>query len=460
MTEILQKKLDDTPYARWVALMLISLMMFAAYLFLDVLSPLQTMLERELGWSSDTYGTVMGSVYSLNVFVGFLIIAGIILDKMGVRFTGLLSVSIMIVGALVKLYALSDYFVNGGFGYDLLNSFLVSIPVSAKLACVGFAIFGCGVEMAGITATKAIVRWFKGREMAFAMGLQLAISRLGLFVVLRVSPKIANGADPSVLKPVAIACLFLCVGLLAYIVFSIMDKKLDSKMVDGAEEEQFRISDIGKLFVSRPFMIIALFCVVYYSAIFPFQKFATSMIENRLGMSNDDAADLFSWFPIAAMVLTPLLGALVDWRGKGATMLIIGAVLVTICHLTFALIPLTDSIAYVAIGLLGISFSLVPAALWPAVPKLVAENSLGSAYSVIFWIQNIGLMMFPVVIGWTLRVANPGVSEKIALGEAATYDYTLPMLIFASLGVVAFALGVMLKIEDKRHDYGLEKPNV
>ncbi len=462
MTEKLQKKLNDNPSARWGALILVSLMMFAAYMFVDVLSPLQTMLETDLGWSPDTYGTVSGSAYVLNVFVGFLIIAGIILDKMGVRFTGLLSASLMIVGALIKIYAVTEYFSNGGFGYNVLDSFLVSLPASAKLACLGYAIFGCGLEMAGITVSKAIVKWFKGKELALAMGIEMAIARLGVFVVFQVSPTIAHSADPSVVKPMAISCLFLCIGLISYIVFSVMDRKLDSQVgyIEQEEEEQFRISDIGSLFTNKPFMLIAFLCVLYYSAIFPFQKFATSMLENRLDISTADAAGLFSWFPVGAMVLTPFLGAFLDYKGKGATMLIFGAILVCLCHLTFALAPLTQPIAYIAIILLGVSFSLVPAALWPSVPKLVDNRYLGSAYSVIFWIQNIGLMLFPMVIGWALKASNPGVSEKIALGESVVYDYTVPMLIFASLGVVAFVLGLMLKAQDKKYNYGLEKPNL
>lgn len=462
MTEKLQQRLNDSPIARWGALILVSLTMFAAYMFIDVLSPLQTLLETDLGWSPDTYGTVAGSAYVLNVFIGFLIIAGIILDKMGVRFTGLLSTTIMIAGGLVKLYAVSEYFSNGGFGYSFLDSFLISIPPSAKLACVGYAIFGCGLEMAGITVSKAIVKWFRGKELALAMGIEMAIARLGVFVVFRVSPEIANSGDPAVVKPVAVALLFLCIGLISYIVYSVMDKKLETQIgsVEVAEEEQFKISDIGRLFTNKPFMIIALLCVCYYSAIFPFQKFATSMLENRLGISAGDAADLFSWFPIGAMILTPFLGAFLDYMGKAATMLIFGSILVCLCHLTFALVSLTLPIAYVSIVLLGISFSLVPASLWPSVPKLVDDRYLGSAYSVIFWIQNIGLMIFPMIVGWTLKISNPGVSEKIANGESVVYDYTIPMLCFASLGVFAFILSLILKSQDKKHNYGLEEPNV
>jgi MFS family permease len=436
--------------------------MFFAYMFVDVLSPLQTMLETQCGWSADTYGTFASSEYFLNVFVFFLIFAGIILDKMGVRFTAILSGAVMVIGGAIKLYAISPLFAEGNALYDMLNSFWTSFPATAKLASFGFAIFGCGVEMAGITVSKAIVKWFTGKEMALAMGLEMAIARLGVAAVFRLSPYLANLGTPDVVRPVAVVCGLLCIGLISFIVYSFMDKKLDQQLgetANGEPEDPFKISDLGILFTSKTFLIVASLCVLYYSAIFPFQKFATSMLENRLDMATEDASALFSWFPVGAMFLTPLLGWFLDNKGKGATMLILGALLMSICHLTFALYPLNGSsssfvIAYIAIIVLGISFSLVPAALWPSVPKLVENRYLGSAYSVIFWIQNIGLWAFPIIIGKALVWANPGVE---AGGE---YDYKVPMLIFASLGVFAFLLGLWLKAENKKKGYGLEDPNI
>jgi MFS family permease len=431
-------------------------------MFVDVLSPLQTLVETQLGWSADTYGSFSSSEYFLNVFVFFLIFAGIILDKLGIRFTAILSGVVMIVGGAIKLYAVSEFFSEGQPLYDFLNSFWPSFPATAKLACAGFAIFGCGVEMAGVVVSKTIVKWFKGKELAFAMGLEMAVARLGVFAVFRLSPVLASWGEPDVVRPVAACCGLLCIALLAFMVYAVMDKKLDRQLGAGAEmekEDPFKVSDIRILFTSKVFLIVAFLCVLYYSAIFPFQKFATNMLENRLGMATEDASDLFSWFPIGAMALTPLLGLFLDRRGKGATMLILGAVLVFICHTVFALYPLEPGsassmyIAYGAIVLLGISFSLVPAALWPSVPKLVEERYLGSAYSVIFWIQNIGLWAFPNIIGKVLAWANPDRGPK-------NYDYTLPMLVFASLGILAFLLGLWLKAEDKKHGYGLEKSNM
>ena len=450
MTNTIKKYLNDSFAARWTALVLVASMMFFAYMFVDVLSPLSTLLETSKGWSAESYGTFCSSEYFLNVFAFFLIFAGIILDKMGIRFTGVLSGAVMVIGASIKLYALSDLFTPDSALYGFLNSFWTSFPPTAKLASIGFMIFGCGVEMAGVTVSKAIARWFKGKEMALAMGLEMAIARLGVFAVFRLSPYLStylNEAIPTVVTPVLVCTILLLIGLIAYIVFTFMDKKLEQQQ--GAEEteaeEQFKVSDIGKLFTSKTFLIVAGLCVLYYSAIFPFQKFATGMLESNLGLTTDAAAGLFSWFPIGAMVLTPFLGAFLDNKGKGATMLICGAILMIICHLTFALVPLTKPIAYAAIVLLGVSFSLVPAALWPSVPKLVEDRYLGSAYSVIFWIQNIGLMAFPIIIGWAL--------DK-------TGSYTVPMLIFSSLGIFALILGLWLKVEDKKKGYGLELPNI
>ena len=451
MTEQLSKALNDKAWARWTALILIALAMFFAYMFVDVLSPLSTLLETSKGWSAETYGTFCSSEYFLNVFAFFLIFAGIILDKMGIRFTGILSGIVMVIGASIKLYAISDMFTPDCGLYRFLDSFWTSFPATAKLASIGFMIFGCGVEMAGVTVSKAIARWFKGKEMALAMGLEMAIARLGVFAVFRMSPALstwANEAMPTVVTPVLFCTILLIIGLLTYTVFTFMDRKLESQMGKSATdepEEQFKVSDIGILFTSKTFLIVAGLCVLYYSAIFPFQKFATGMLETNLNMPTAEASGLFSWFPIGAMVLTPFLGAFLDNKGKGASMLVLGAILMITCHLVFALVPLTKPIAYAAIILLGVSFSLVPAALWPSVPKLVEERYLGSAYSVIFWIQNIGLMAFPIIIGWSL--------DK-------TGGYTVPMLIFSSLGVAALLLGLWLKVEDKKKGYGLELPNI
>ena len=454
-----RKTLRDSALVRWSMLILIALTMFFAYMFVDVLSPLKTQLEQEVNWSGTVFGTYGGSEFFLNVFFGFLIFAGIILDKMGVRFTAILSGSVMVLGALIKVYALSPAFNHGGFGYDLLNSFAPNFPPSAKLACAGFAIFGSGCEMAGVTVSRAIVKWFSGKEMAMAMGIEMAVARLGVFAVFQTSPRIYEHYG-SVQHPVIFVCILLVIGLLFYLIYGIFDKKLDSQMqtMQFEEEPPFKFSDLKMVFGSRVFWLVALLCVLYYSAIFPFQKFATNMLENTLKLSTTEASNIFSMFPVGAMVLTPLLGLYLDRKGKGATMLIVGAVLLFICHMIFAVYPFDDSrtsyvVAISAIVILGISFSLVPAALWPSVPKLIDSRVLGSAYSAIFFIQNIGLMVVPMIIGMVVDRTNVGVVE-------GHLNYTPAMLIFASFGVIAFLIGLVLKAYDRKKGYGLELPNI
>ncbi|MEG0789045.1 MAG: MFS transporter [Alistipes sp.] len=456
MKETIQKKLSDSPVARWTALVLLASAMLFAYMFVDVLSPLKSMLESQLHWDSVTYGTFTSSEYFLNVFVFFLIFAGIILDKMGVRFTAILSGAVMVLGASLKYFAVSEYFAGTGLEATL-NSFWPSFPASAKLASLGFMIFGCGTEMAGVTVSKGIVKWFKGKEMALAMGVEMAIARLGVAFVVLISPRLAAlDAVQDVSRPVLFCTLLLLIGLINFCIYAVMDRKLEKQVGESGEEpeEPFKISDIGVLFTNKTFLIVSALCVLYYSAIFPFQKYAINMLECNLGLTSIEAGDIFFYFPLGAAAITPFLGWFIDRQGKGATMLMIGAVLMSVCHLIFALVPLTEPIAYAAIVLLGISFSLVPAALWPSVPKLVDNRCLGSAYSVIFWIQNIGLCLFPILIGYALQATNVGVTDP------TQYNYTIPMLMFASLGVFAFLLGLWLKREDTKHHYGLEEPNI
>ena len=424
MTQTIQRKLNDSAFARWAAVILISLMMFFAYMFVDMMSPLQSLIEGQRGWSPDVFGAYGSSEYLLNVF-GFLIIAGIILDKMGIRFTGTLSASLMVIGAVIKFYAVSDWFAGSELDATLTSWQFMDLPGTALLACLGFMIFGCGCEMAGITVSRAIAKWFKGKEMAMAMGLEMAIARIGVFAIFTMSPAVANSEmfafiPTSVVKPVFLCTVLLIVGLLCFLVFNIMDKKFDKQLAAAGEaeevasDEEFKIGDVKVILSSKIFWLVALLCVLYYSAIFPFQKYAVNMFENNLNLTAEEAASIFRWFPIGAALITPFLGGFLDKRGKGATMLILGAILMISCHLVFALVlPKFPNLllAYAAIVVLGVSFSLVPAALWPSVPKLMPERYLGSAYSLIFWVQNVGLCLVPYIIGIVLNSTNPGVSD-------------------------------------------------
>ncbi|ETD21708.1 MULTISPECIES: MFS transporter [Prevotellaceae] len=469
MSDQIQQKLSDSRSMRWTALILLAGAMFFAYIFVDILSPLQGLLQTQRGWDPVAYGHYAGSEPFLNVFVFFLIFAGIILDKMGVRFTAVLSGIVMVIGAGLNWFAVTDTFEASSlkiFMDSILNlpdvwwnitPWYDGMPASAKLAAIGFMVFGCGTEMAGITVSRGIVKWFTGHELALAMGVEMAIARLGVAVVVVGSPLLASINPVSVSRPVAAGLLLVCIALISFIAYGFMDKKLDAQGATEEKDDPFKVSDIGKILSSKMFWVVALLCVLYYSAIFPFQKYAINMLQCNLDFTDKQAGYVFFVFPLGAAAITPLLGNYLDRKGKGASMLILGAILMIACHLVFAfVVPATQSvvITLAAIVILGISFSLVPAALWPSVPKLIDQKLLGSAYALIFWIQNIGLYAFPMIIGSVLKATNPNITNPLE------YNYTVPMVVFASLGVLALLLGFYLKAIDKKGGYGLEEPNI
>ncbi|MBQ0124215.1 MAG: MFS transporter [Bacteroidales bacterium] len=427
--------------------------MFFAYMFVDVMSPLKSLVESSLGWDSGVFGTYAASEYILNV-CGFLIIAGVILDKLGVRFSGVLSAALMVVGAGIKYIGISDWFQTTSL-CQWLGTWWTSMPASAKMASFGFMIFGCGCEMEGTNVSKILAKWFKGKEMALAMGLEMAIARLGVFGVMWIAPIISAKFGSSVTAPVGFCGALLCIGLINFIIFGVMDRKFDSQLVEAglaseekSPEDEFHVSDLGAIFRSKMFWIVALLCVLYYSAIFPFQRYATNFFEETLNIEAASAARLFSCFPILAMILTPFLGFFIDRVGKGASMLLVGSVIMVACHLCFAfLLPVFPYkwLALTIVVILGVSFSLVPAALWPSVPKIIDEKILGSAYCLIFWVQNVGLCFVPMIIG-SLRQSTGG--------------YLVPMIVFSCFGVLAFFFSILLKKEDRKHGYGLEEPNI
>ena len=464
--------LHDKAGVRWTALILLATAMFFGYVFVDVLSPLQSYVQTTRGWDPTTWGNFFGSETFLNVFVFFLIFAGIILDKMGVLFTAILSGIIMVIGGAINWYALTEAFQNSALAASFdkilnlpaawwnITPWQEGMPASAKLATFGFMLFGCGIEMAGITVSRGIVKWFEGKEMALAMGVEMAIARIGVAVVFFGSPWIVQlGGVIDVSRPVAFALLLCCIGLICFIVYAFMDKALEKQMGTNGEvaDDPFKVSDLKYIFTSKVFWIVSLLCVLYYSAIFPFQNYAGLMLQCNLGITEEQAGLIFFVFPLGAAAITPFLGNYLDRKGKGATMLIFGSILMIVCHSTFAyLLPVTRSVvlAYAAIILLGISFSLVPASLWPSVPKLIQPKLLGSAYAVIFWIQNIGLYGFRKGIGSVLQASNPGVTDPLK------YDYTVTMTVFVTLGVLALFFSLWLKALDKKKGYGLELPNI
>lgn len=551
MNQQKQMVLRDKAWARWLALGLLAFAMFCSYIFMDVLSPIKNLLQdAPYNWDSTAFGTMQGSETFLNVFIFFLIIAGVILDKMGVRFTALLSGAVMLVGALINWYALTDYFMGSSLDQwftDHLNyipvfdelgiaPFYKGMPASAKFSAVGFMIFGCGVEMAGITVSRGIVKWFKGREMAMAMGSEMALARLGVATCMIFSPMFAlMGGVPDVSRSVAFGVVLLMIALIMFIVYYFMDKKLDSQTHETEEkDEPFQIKDLGKILTSMGFWLVALLCVLYYSAIFPFQKYAVNMLQCNIeftplpedsfwrtdavtyiqyvimlivaatafagnfmkgkalktimftisiislvvycwmGFEKQSAGAIFAVFPLLAVGITPILGKFVDHRGKAASMLVLGSLLLIACHLTFAFIlPQFKgnavggvAVAYITILVLGASFSLVPASLWPSVPKLVDAKIIGSAYALIFWIQNIGLWLFPMLIGKVLTATNTDIEAQVAAGTmteevaSISYNYTWPLVMLAALGAAALIIGLILKVIDRKKHLGLELPNI
>jgi MFS family permease len=562
---------------RWTALLLLALGMFCSYIFMDILSPIKDLMLSKRGWDSTAFGTMQGSEVFLNVFVFFLIIAGIILDKMGVRFTAVLSGIVMLIGAVIKWYAVTDAFIDSSLAtwftehlnyipvFDELgiSPFYEGMPASAKFAAVGFMIFGCGVEMAGITVSRGIVKWFKGRETALAMGSEMALARLGVATCMIFSPYFAKlGGEVSVSRSVAFGVVLLCIALIMFIVYFFMDKKLDAQTGEAEEKDDpFRLKDLKQILTSSGFWLVALLCVLYYSAIFPFQKYAVNMLQCNLtlvepakdtfwggdqvtiwqyiimlivaaagfasnfqknvtkkytlllisvialitycymGYMRQSAEAIFAVFPLLAVLITPILGNYVDHKGKAASMLMFGSLLLILCHLTFAFIlPMFKEgaslsspiggviVAYITILVLGASFSLVPASLWPSVPKLVDSKVIGSAYALIFWIQNIGLWLFPMLIGKVLDNTNPELTAKLETVKETTkqavesgqlsveegakkvqeiseqvavqYDYTWPLVMLALLGVAALIIGIILLAVDKKKHLGLEEPNI
>ncbi|MDR0758342.1 MAG: MFS transporter [Tannerella sp.] len=448
MTKAIYKKLNDNPVARWSVLGIVSVTMMCGYFITDVMAPLQTMLEENFGWNGTEYGLFTGAYGWFNVFLFMLLIGGVILDKKGMRFTGKLACTLMIVGCVIKYYAISPFF--------SLEGFMFGLRLQVLLACVGFATFGVGVEIAGITVTKVIARWFKGKEIALAMGLQVATARIGTSLAFSLSVPMAKRFN-EISAPVLFGLAILCIGLISFIVFCVMDRRLDKSIreTNAAPEESFRLKDIRFMVRIKGFWLIALLCVLFYSAIFPFLKYATSLMINKYGIPEDLAGNVPSLISLGAIVLTPIFGGIYDKLGKGASIMYLGSFLIIIVHVLFAL-PILNVwwFASIVMIILGIAFSLVPSAMWPSVPKIIPQNQLGSAYAAIFWVQNIGLAGVPTLIGWVLAkycmTGNPD----------APYDYTLPMIIFAGFGVAAAFVAFLLKRENKRKGYGLELPNI
>lgn len=441
MADAVKRSLRDSAAARWSALAIVSVIMFCGYYFDKATSAFKTAIV-DSGWSSVDFGFFKSAYGWLNVFAFMLIIGGIILDKKGVRFTGILSALVMLLGVGICWVGLASGF---------------PVRTQVWVAAVGFAFFGTGVEVAGITVSKVIVKWFKGKELATAMGLQLAGARMGTAVGLAVAMPLALKWGVKAVPFLGLALLLM--GTVAYLFYCRMDRRLDASEPPAAAagEDAFKLSDIVLILKNKGFWLIALLCLIFYSGVFPFLDYATDLMVQKYHVSASLAGLIPALLPFGNILLTPLFGTIYDRKGKGASIMILGAFLLVIVHAIFAVPAFSHwAVAVGAMLLLGVAFSLVPSAMWPSVPKLIPEKQLGTAYSMIFYIQNIGLMGVPYLIGWVLdrfcRV--PGAGGKVA------YNYTLPLLIFLSFGVIAIFVAYRLKADDRKKGYGLELPNI
>ena len=450
MAEAIRQRLNDSPFARWTVLFIVATAMMMGYFVNDVMSPLETLLEMPkdqggLGWTSSDYGFFSGSSGLINVFLLMLFFSGLILDKMGIRFTGTLACSLMAIGTLIKYYAvtanLDDTIPYSFFGIDL--------PPSVALASLGFAIFGVGYEMTGITVSKAMVRWFTGHELALAMGIQLAMARLGTAAALSISAPIARHFTLS--TPLLVSLAFLIIGLLAFLVFCVMDRKLDHSEEcivnsdDDSDNEKFRFSDILVTLRNPGFWLITLFCVLFYSAVSPFLKFSTKLMVMKYGVDTDIAGFFSSIAPFGTILMTPLFGLVYDRYGKGVTLVITGALMLTAVHFGFSLPIHSSAFAILLMVVLSIGYSLAPAALWPCVPKIIPLKCLGTAYSMIFFIQNFGRAIIPMMVG-RANQSDP--------------SYTTSMLIFGFTALGAALIAFAMLYVNHKKGYGLQLPNI
>lgn len=444
------QRLSNSATARWTVLFIVSTAMMMGYFVNDVMSPLETLLELPteqggLGWTPSDYGFFSGSSGLINVFLLMLFFSGIILDKMGIRFTGVLSCSLMVLGTLLKLYAITADIPSTAVANFSLFTLHFSLPQSVAIASLGFAIFGVGYEMTGITVSKAMIRWFTGHELALAMGIQISMARLGTAAALSISAPIARHFTLS--TPLLVSLSFLIIGLLAFLVFCVMDRKLDNNeattMADNGDE--FRWSDIGVTLRNPGFWLITLFCVLFYSAISPFLKFSTKLMVIKYGVDADLAGFFSSIAPFGTILMTPLFGFIYDRYGKGVTLIITGALMLTCVHFGFSLPMHSSATAIILMVILSISYSLAPAALWPCVPKIIPMKCLGTACSMIFLIQNFGKSIIPMLVG---------------LANESDTTYTSSMLIFGFTALGAALTAIAMLITDKRKGYGLQLPNI
>ena len=437
---------------RWAILIIISLVIFSNYYVFRALAPIKIVLQSQFGFSNEDYG-MMISFYSItNIFM--CVIGGIILDRWGIRKTGLMFFTISVIGILVAAFGTSELFYGGGVAFDFMGSFVPGWSPEFKMILLGRLLFGLGSETSLVVINAVLVRWFKGKELALAFGLNLAIARLGDATAFLISDNFIQSTT-NVGNALWAAFLIMSVGFVLWVVYTFMDKGATiDKNVEVPEEDKFKFNDLILLVKNRSFIYITLLCVIFYSAVFPFLDFSADFLFNKFEVSLEMANTLASLIVFGTIVFTPIFGWIVDKYGKRASLMMLGSGLLILVHLVFGLTSLTP---YIPLFLLGISFSLVPAAMWPAVPFIVPEKRIGTAYGMMFAIQNIGLFVFPYLAGWILDLTNPDVVAKnVALG-LESYDYTYTMLMFAVLGGIGFIFAMLLKRQSTVSNINLEK---
>ena len=431
----------------WVALACLVVPMFASYFFDDMFSTISYLFEdpsrTALGWDAAGYG-LYTSGYSVLCVFGGLVICGILLDKWGVRVTGSIFVGMMAAGALLVLHAITA-------GYAPAKSL--------RLAYVGCMFFGLGSEIAGTAVTRSIAKWFREGPMALAMGLQLAIARLGTAVALVLSPRLVveNAGHVYSLSETARPAVFgvglMAAGLILWAVFVALDAKAypakqgTAEGAGASDDEAFRLKDVLKVLGNKNFWMLGLLCVLFYSSIVAFKKFAGAILIPRFGIPAATAGWMVSMLPFSTVIFAPLFGLLVDRRGKGTRWMVIGSVLALVAHLLLAFAPAgVPFYGYLSMVFLGFGYSLVPAALWPSVPKIVPDKVLGTTYSLIYWVQNLGLLSFKWLAGIILGSAAAG-----AAAEAAASGPVRVELMFVALCVAAVVIALLFARISRRN---------
>lgn len=447
--EKFKKALNESATMRWGILILTGFILSVNYYFYDAFSTLKDLMMTEFGFSNTDYGLFVAFYSIPNTFFLMAVVGGVILDKLGIRKTGFMFIFFMAFGALLTAYGASDMYRNDGAGYGLMSSFLTGYSPELKMMLIGRFFYGLGAETSIVVVSKILVKWFKGKDLALAFGLKVGFGRLGTALALIVSPVIASDTTK---LPVAIwfAAVLVLMGLLAFMVYMWYDARLDKQLerTEGKPvQSQFKMSDIGRLLTNPAYILIALLCVTFYSAVFPFNAFAPDLLLHKFGMSPVVSGRLTSLMPIATLIFTPLFGMFIDRKGKAATLMIFGSLALLIVHLSFAytFIP-----PYFPMILLGIAFSLIPATMWPSMVKLVDDRVIGTAYGLMYSIQNIGLFIFPILAGNILDYSNPGNPE--------TLDYTATMTMFVALSFMGLVFAVLLKKLNARNNYGMELP--